>query len=163
VSAAADERLLGRAARIATVLGKYGFNEARRDSDPPELRARRLREALEELGPTFAKLGQILVDGKGITVYLFVHDTGTASTCYTSCAQVWPPVLTSGPPQAGTGATASLLGTTTRTDGKVEVTYAGHPLYYFVSDKQPGDATGQGIDGFGGLWWVLTPSGAAMH
>jgi len=60
VSAAADERLLGRAARIATVLGKYGFGEARRDSDPPEARARRLREALEELGPTFAKLGQIL-------------------------------------------------------------------------------------------------------
>jgi predicted lipoprotein with Yx(FWY)xxD motif len=112
---------------------------------------------------TNAKLGQILVDGKGITVYLFVHDTGTASTCYTSCAQIWPPVLTSGIPQAGAGATASLLGTTTRTDGKVEVTYAGHPLYYFVSDKQPGDTTGQGIDGFGGLWWVLTPSGAAMH
>src|SRR5260370_21288627 len=86
---------------------------------------------------TNAKLGQILVDGKGITVYLFVKDTGTTPTCYTSCAQVWPPVLTSGPPQAGTGATASLLGTTTRTDGKVEVTYAGHPLYYFVSDKQP--------------------------
>ncbi len=112
---------------------------------------------------TNSKLGQILVDGKGITVYLFVHDTGTASTCYTSCAQIWPPLLTSGPPQAGTGATASLLGTTTRTDGKVEATYAGHPLYYFVQDKQPGDATGQGVDGFGGLWWVLTPSGAAMH
>src|SRR5712691_12139867 len=112
---------------------------------------------------TNSKLGQILVDGKGITVYLFVKDTGQSSTCYTSCAQVWPPVLTSGPPQAGTGATASLLGTTTRTDGKLEVTYAGHPLYYFVSDKQPGDATGQGIDNFGGLWWVLTPSGAAMH
>ena len=112
---------------------------------------------------TNSKLGQILVDGKGITVYLFVKDSGTSSTCYTSCAQIWPPVLTSGPPQAGTGATASLLGTTTRTDGTVEVTYAGHPLYYFVQDKQPGDATGQGIDGFGGLWWVLTPSGAAMH
>jgi predicted lipoprotein with Yx(FWY)xxD motif len=112
---------------------------------------------------TNAKLGQILVDGKGITVYLFVHDTGTASTCYTSCAQIWPPVLTSGVPQAGAGATASLIGTTTRTDGKVEATYAGHPLYYFVQDKQPGDAGGQGIDGFGGLWWVLTPSGAAMH
>jgi predicted lipoprotein with Yx(FWY)xxD motif len=112
---------------------------------------------------TNAKLGQILVDGKGITVYLFVHDTGTASTCYTSCAQIWPPVLTSGAPQSGTGATASLIGTTTRTDGKVEVTYAGHPLYYFVQDKQPGDAGGQGIDGFGGLWWVLSPSGAATH
>ena len=60
MSAAADQRLLGRAARIAKVLGKYGFNESRRDDDPPELRARRLREALEELGPTFAKLGQIL-------------------------------------------------------------------------------------------------------
>ncbi len=112
---------------------------------------------------TNSKLGQLLVDGKGITVYLFVKDAGTISTCYTSCAQIWPPVLTSGPPQAGAGATASLLGTTTRTDGTVEVTYAGHPLYYFVQDKQPGDATGQGIDGFGGLWWVLTPSGAAMH
>jgi predicted lipoprotein with Yx(FWY)xxD motif len=112
---------------------------------------------------TNAKLGQILVDGKGMTVYLFVVDTGTTSTCYTSCAAIWPPVLTTGAPQAGTGATATLLGTTTRTDGKVEVTYAGHPLYYFVQDKAAGDTTGQGINGFGGLWWVLTPSGAAMH
>jgi predicted lipoprotein with Yx(FWY)xxD motif len=112
---------------------------------------------------TNAKLGQILVDGKGMTVYLFVVDTGTTSTCYTSCAAIWPPVLTTGAPQGGTGATATLLGTTTRTDGKVEVTYAGHPLYYFVQDKAAGDTTGQGINGFGGLWWVLTPSGAAMH
>ncbi|HVS49122.1 MAG TPA: hypothetical protein VHJ99_09480 [Candidatus Dormibacteraeota bacterium] len=112
---------------------------------------------------TSAKLGQILVDGNGMTVYLFVKDTGTASTCYTSCAAIWPPVVTTGAPQAGTGADASLLGTTTRTDGKVEVTYAGHPLYYFVQDKAAGDATGQGINGFGGLWWVLAPSGAAMH
>jgi predicted lipoprotein with Yx(FWY)xxD motif len=110
-----------------------------------------------------SKLGQILVDGAGKTVYLFVADTGSSSTCYTTCAQIWPPVLTSGPPQAGTGASASLLGTTTRTDGMTEVTYAGHPLYYFVQDKQQGDATGQGVNGFGGLWWVLSPSGAAVH
>ena len=110
-----------------------------------------------------AKLGQILVDGAGKTLYLFVADTGSSSTCYTSCAQLWPPVLTSGPPQAGSGATASLLGTTTRTDGKTEVTYGGHPLYYFVSDKQAGDATGQGVDSFGALWWVVSPSGAAVH
>ena len=108
------------------------------------------------------KVGQILVDGNGITVYLFVADTGTTSTCYTSCAALWPPVLTTGAPQAGTGANASLLGTTTRTDGKVEVTYAGHPLYYFVQDKAPGDTTGQGINGFGGLWWVVSPSGVAI-
>jgi predicted lipoprotein with Yx(FWY)xxD motif len=112
---------------------------------------------------TSAKLGQILVDGSGKTVYLFVADTGTASTCYTGCAAIWPPVLTTGAPQAGTGAQASLLGTTTRTDGKIEVTYAGHPLYYFVQDKKAGDTTGQGINGFGALWWVLSPSGTAMH
>jgi predicted lipoprotein with Yx(FWY)xxD motif len=111
---------------------------------------------------TNAKLGQILVDESGMTVYLFVADTGTASTCYTACATIWPPVLTTGAPQAGTGVTASLLGTTTRTDGKVEVTYAGHPLYYFIQDKAAGDAKGQAINGFGGLWWVLSPAGAAI-
>jgi predicted lipoprotein with Yx(FWY)xxD motif len=111
---------------------------------------------------TNAKLGQILVDDKGMTLYLFVADTGTASTCYTTCATIWPPVLSTGAPQAGAGVQASLLGTTTRTDGKVEVTYAGHPLYYFVQDKAAGDAKGQAINGFGGLWWVLSPSGAAI-
>jgi predicted lipoprotein with Yx(FWY)xxD motif len=109
-----------------------------------------------------SKLGQILVDGKGMTVYLFVADKGTASTCYASCATIWPPVLTTGAPQAGAGAQVSMLGTTTRTDGKVEVTYAGHPLYYFVQDKKSGDTTGQGVNGFGGLWWVVSPSGAAI-
>ena len=111
---------------------------------------------------TNAKLGSILVDEKGLSVYLFVADTSKESTCYTSCAAIWPPVLTDGAPQAGTGADASLLGTTTRTDGKVEVTYAGHPLYYFIQDKAAGDAKGQGINGFGALWWVLAPSGAAI-
>ena len=112
---------------------------------------------------TDAALGKILVDGNGMTVYLFVADTGTASTCYTSCATIWPPVLTTGAPKAGAGAQASLLGTTARTDGTTGVTYAGHPLYYFIKDKKPGDTTGQGVNGFGALWWVLTPSGAAMH
>ncbi|MGA7911209.1 MAG: hypothetical protein WCC30_06645 [Candidatus Dormiibacterota bacterium] len=112
---------------------------------------------------TNATHGQILVDGKGMTVYLFVADTGTSSTCYGSCATIWPPVLTDGAPKAGNGAVASLLGTTTRTDGKVEVTYAGHPLYYFITDKAAGDTTGQGVNGFGALWWVMSPSGAAIH
>jgi predicted lipoprotein with Yx(FWY)xxD motif len=111
-----------------------------------------------------SKIGQqILVDSKGISLYLFVADTGTASTCYNGCAQIWPPVLTTGAPVAGSGAQTSLLGTTTRTDGKVEVTYAGHPLYYFVQDKQPGDVTGQAVNSFGALWWVVGPSGAAIH
>jgi predicted lipoprotein with Yx(FWY)xxD motif len=121
---------------------------------------------------TNATMGQILVNGSGMTVYLFVADTTTASTCYNqldaqsngqSCAQVWPPVLTTGAPRAGAGAQASMLGTTMRSDGKIQVTYAGHPLYYFVADYAPGLTTGQGINGFGGLWWVLAQSGAAKH
>lgn len=111
---------------------------------------------------TDAKLGQILVDGSGKTVYLFVQDTGTSSTCYTTCAQFWPPVLSTGAPHVGAGAQASLLGTTQRTDGTTEVTYAGHPLYYFLSDNQAGDTKGQGVNGFGALWWVLDPSGKAI-
>src|SRR5713101_1087086 len=143
-------RLLFAGAMVASVLVAACGSSSPSKSASPSPAAATIAVA------TNSKLGQIMVDGKGITVYLFVKDTGQSSTCYTSCAQV-------GPPQAGTGATASLRGTTTRTDGKVEVTYAGHPLYYFVSDKQPGDATGQGVDNFGGLWWVLAPSGAARH
>src|ERR1700730_10632990 len=111
---------------------------------------------------TDAKLGQILVDGKGMTLYLFVKDTGPISTCYDACAQIWPPVLTTDTPKAGTCIAAELLGTTTRNDGKLEVTYNHHPLYYIIQDKKPGDATGQGVDGLGGLWWVLSPSGAPI-
>ena len=109
-----------------------------------------------------AKLGTILVDAKGISLYVFVADTGTTSTCYTACAQVWPPVLTTGAPVAGSGVQASLLGTTTRTDGKVQVTYGGHPLYYFIQDKAAGDTTGQGVNGFGALWWAVSPAGTAV-
>jgi len=106
-----------------------------------------------------AKLGQILVDGNGRTLYLFEADKTTASTCYGSCATYWPPLLTGGSPQAGAGATASLLGTTKRSDGTTEVTYAGHPLYYVVTDHNPGDATGQGVNNFGAPWDVVGPDG----
>jgi predicted lipoprotein with Yx(FWY)xxD motif len=106
-----------------------------------------------------AKLGQILVDGNGRTLYLFEADKASASTCFGSCATYWPPLLTGGAPQAGTGANASLLGTTKRSDGTTEVTYAGHPLYYVVTDQNPGDATGQGVNNFGAVWDVVGPDG----
>jgi predicted lipoprotein with Yx(FWY)xxD motif len=107
-----------------------------------------------------SRLGEILVDANGITVYLFLADSGTTSNCNSSgCVQNWPPVLTMGAPQAGSGVSASLLGTTKRKDGTTEVTYAGHPLYYFIADKQPGQVTGQGIDAFGAPWYVVSPSG----
>jgi predicted lipoprotein with Yx(FWY)xxD motif len=105
------------------------------------------------------KFGQILVDSSGRTLYLFAADKGSASVCYADCAAAWPPVLTTGAPQADTGVDPSLLGTATRTDGTAEVTYAGHPLYYFIADKKPGDATGEGVNGFGAPWYVLSASG----
>jgi predicted lipoprotein with Yx(FWY)xxD motif len=108
-------------------------------------------------------LGRILVDGKGITLYDFPPDKGTTSVCYGACAALWPPLITKGKPVAGPGARASLLGTTKRKDGKLEVTYNGHPLYYFVSDRKPGQTTGQGIKQFGGPWWVLSPAGKEIH
>jgi predicted lipoprotein with Yx(FWY)xxD motif len=109
------------------------------------------------------RLGQILVDSKGITLYDFPPDKGTTSVCYGACAALWPPLLTKGKPVAGPGVRASLLGTTKRKDGKLEVTYNGHPLYYFVSDRKPGQTTGQGVNQFGGPWWVLSPAGKEIH
>jgi predicted lipoprotein with Yx(FWY)xxD motif len=112
------------------------------------------------IGVASTKLGQVLVDSKGLTVYLFLADRGTTSNCNSaSCVQYWPPVLTNGAPQAGTGVNASLLGTTTRTDGTTQVTYGGHPLYLFLSDMKAGDVTGQGVNAFGAPWYVVSPSG----
>jgi predicted lipoprotein with Yx(FWY)xxD motif len=109
-----------------------------------------------------SKLGKILVDGSGRTLYLFEADSGTTSNCYDSCAQVWPVLATSGKPLAGPGVNASLLSTTQRKDGSLEVVYNGHPLYYFSGDKQPGDVTGQDLSSFGAPWYVLSPDGSKV-
>ena len=112
------------------------------------------------IGVGNTRLGNVLVGPNGRTVYLFLADSGSKSACNSAgCVQAWPPVLTKGAPQAAAGVNASLLGTTKRADGTTEVTYAGHPLYYFISDKKPGDVAGQGIDAFGAPWYVVSPSG----
>ena len=107
-------------------------------------------------------LGQFLVDGNGRTLYLFEADKANASSCYDACAGVWPPVTTTGSPLAGAGVNQSLLATTTRKDGSMEVVYNGHPLYYFISDKQAGDTTGQGLSSFGADWYVLSAAGTKI-
>ena len=107
-------------------------------------------------------LGQILVDSNGMTIYLFEKDKGTTSMCDSSCARFWPPVTTSGAPKAGSGVIAAKLGTTKRADGTTEVTYNGHPLYLYAGDKSAGDVTGQGLNAFGALWYVLSPTGQAI-
>jgi predicted lipoprotein with Yx(FWY)xxD motif len=115
------------------------------------------------IGTEHTKLGTILVAGpKHLTVYLFAADTGSTSTCSGGCAQVWPPVTTTGAPKAEGEAVAADLGTTTRSEGTKQVTYKGHPLYWYVSDSQAGETTGQGVQSFGAAWWVMSPSGSEI-
>jgi predicted lipoprotein with Yx(FWY)xxD motif len=99
----------------------------------------------------------MVVDGSGRTVYLFEADKTRDSTCYNACAQAWPPMIGTGAPHAHNGASPALLGTTRRTDGTTQVTYGGHPLYYFVGDRNPADVNGQDLNQFGAKWYVLSP------
>jgi predicted lipoprotein with Yx(FWY)xxD motif len=105
------------------------------------------------------KLGTFLVGGNGRTLYLFEKDKTSKSTCSGQCAQFWPPLITSGKAKASGHARGSLLGTTRRSDGKLQVTYKGHPVYYFSMDSKPGDTKGQDFSAFGAKWYVLAPSG----
>jgi predicted lipoprotein with Yx(FWY)xxD motif len=102
------------------------------------------------------QLGSFLVDDKGMTLYLFTKDTPNTSNCYDKCATAWPPLLTTGAPAGGEGVDASKLGTTNRTDGTVQVTYNGWPLYYYAKDKTAGDVVGQDV---GGVWYVVSAAG----
>jgi predicted lipoprotein with Yx(FWY)xxD motif len=118
--------------------------------------------AASTLSTKTSSLGTFLVDAKGRTLYLWNADKGSMSTCTGACAQAWPPLTTTGTPKASGAVKSSLLGTTKRSDGSREVTYAGHPLYTFAGDTQPGQTTGEGSNGFGAPWWVVSPAGKAL-
>jgi predicted lipoprotein with Yx(FWY)xxD motif len=106
--------------------------------------------------------GTYLRGASGRTIYLWLADSGSKSNCAGECAKVWPPVLTNGKPTAGSGVNASDLGTTTRSGGAEQVTYMGHPLYYFIEDSPSAPTKGQGSDSFGAKWWLVAPSGSAI-
>jgi predicted lipoprotein with Yx(FWY)xxD motif len=104
--------------------------------------------------------GRVIADGKGEAFYLFTKEDAGKAECYGACARAWPPVLSEGRPQAGGGARQGLLGTTKRSDGKLQVTYAGQPLYYYVDDS-PGTTLCHDVEEFGGRWLVIDPNGNA--
>jgi predicted lipoprotein with Yx(FWY)xxD motif len=104
-------------------------------------------------------LGTVLAGTGGRSVYLFEADHGSTSACSDACAAYWPPVTSAGAATASGRAESALLGTIHRGDGTVQVTYAGHPLYYFSGDKAAGDVTGEGLQDFGAGWYVLSPTG----
>src|SRR4051812_39973102 len=114
------------------------------------------------VGVARGSLGKFLVDSKGRTLYLFKKDQGTKSACSGACATNWPPLGATGKPTVGSGAQASMVSTTKRSDGSRQVTYNGHPLYRSQADQNAGDMNGQGITAFGPAWYVVSPAGSQI-
>jgi predicted lipoprotein with Yx(FWY)xxD motif len=112
-----------------------------------------------DLAVADSEFGDILVDGAGMTLYLFTADRDGESVCEDDCADAWPPLVVEGEPVPGEGVDAALLGTTERSDGTTQVTYAGSPLYTWVQDQEPGDVTGQNVQE---VWFVVSPAGDAV-
>ena len=108
------------------------------------------------------KLGLILVNSSGHTLYLFAKDSNDKSACSASCAKFWPPLLAHGKPTAGPGVKASLLATTRRSSGSLQVTYNKHPLYTFALDKQAGQVNGEASSNFGAKWYAVSAAGTAV-
>lgn len=150
-------------ALVLAACGSSGSSGTSSSSTPAATSATSSARPASVVATKTTSLGTFLVDSKGRALYLWDADHGSMSTCSGACAQAWPPLTTSGTPKAGGKVKASLLGTTTRSDGSREVTYAGHPLYYFEGDSAPGQTTGQGSDGFGAPWWVVSPAGKAIQ
>jgi predicted lipoprotein with Yx(FWY)xxD motif len=111
------------------------------------------------LKATTSPLGTILVDQDGKTLYLFEADSTNKSNCSGGCLSLWPPVMANGKATAGSGVTAGMIGTAT---GSSQVTYAGHPLYWFSGDTKAGDTNGEGLNDFGGEWYAISPAGTAV-
>jgi predicted lipoprotein with Yx(FWY)xxD motif len=109
-----------------------------------------------------SRYGSMLFDGRDRALYLFTRDR-TSSRCYGECASAWPPFLTGGRPRAATGAKSRLIDTSKRRDGKTQVTYRNHPLYYYVGDRKPGQVLCQSVVEFGGTWLVVSPGGRAVR
>jgi predicted lipoprotein with Yx(FWY)xxD motif len=145
----------GSASGAPNSSGPYGSAAT---NDPPDASA-----GVANVAVANSPLGRILVDAGGRTLYLFQQDTSTVSTCNGSCATSWPPLTTTGNPEAADGVSAAKLGTTKRADGTTEVTYNGHPLYYYAGDAKAGDTTGQGLDLYGAEWNVLSPAGEKIE
>ncbi len=139
--------------------GCGGSSSATAASQPSKPSAARAARHAPTVRVAKTRLGKILVNSQGRTLYLFKKDSGTKSACFGACATAWPPLRAGRKPTVGRGAKASLVGTTKRSDGKPQVTYNGHPLYTFIKDKRSGDTNGESVTAFGGRWFAVSPAG----
>jgi predicted lipoprotein with Yx(FWY)xxD motif len=139
---------------LSAVLGVTGFVAA------SSIAGNGRASSTVSLGKT--KLGMVLVNSRGHTLYLFAKDRNGKSSCSGSCAKFWPPLMSSGKPTAGAGVKSSLLGTARRSDGRLQVTYNRHPLYTYALDKRAGQTKGEGNSLFGAKWWAVSARGTAV-
>ncbi len=119
--------------------------------------------ATQSVGLGSTSLGKILIGANGRTLYLFEKDTGPKSTCNGGCVAVWAPYTTTGKPTAASGVDSAKLTTSKRSDGKSQVVYGGHPLYYYISDTKAGDTRGQNVHSFGADWYVVSAAGQKVE
>ena len=146
--------LAGAAVIPLTVLAVTAGSGATASTTPQTTTAR-----TATVGVAKTRLGRILVDSHGHTLYLFRKDSAKKSACSGMCATFWPPLLASTKPTVASGARASMVGTIRRSGGKSQVTYHGHPLYRFAKDKKRGDTSGEGLTAFGARWFAVSPAG----
>jgi predicted lipoprotein with Yx(FWY)xxD motif len=116
-----------------------------------------------KLAVTDGDFGKHLTNGKGRALYVFTSDSGKTSNCYGDCAHAWPPYIVNAKPRAVEGARQGLIGVTRRTDGRLQATYAGHPVYFYIRDKSPGEVLCQAVQEFGGFWYILRAGGKVVR
>ena len=145
--------IVAAAAVAALAAASFAFH-------PPATHAAQAKGAVISTAKT--SLGRIIVNANGRTLYLFEKDRNGKSACSGQCAVFWPPLITGGKPGVTGGARASLIGTTRRADGRLQVTYNHHPLYTFVKDKKASQTNGEGVNAFGAAWDAISPAGARI-
>ena len=121
------------------------------------------QQAAPTLQARSSAYGRVLFDGRGFVLYGFTRDPRGRSACYGACAKAWPVYYKRGILRAGAGVKRALIGTTRRRDGRLQITYAGHPLYYYVGDRKPGQILCQNVTEFGGVWLVVRPTGKLVR
>jgi predicted lipoprotein with Yx(FWY)xxD motif len=163
-------KLLATAAIMAGALAGCGSSTSSAKDDPVVSAPAQNAATAAASNPRGPKLkvidsdyGSILADGRGRALYLFTADHGRGSNCAGDCATAWPPYLVKSKPTALSGARPGLVGSTRRDDGRLQATYAGHPVYYYEGDRKPGQVLCQAVNEFGGYWYVLRGNGKAVH
>lgn len=151
-----------------------GDTEASRPPERPQSDVRAVEDVRDDLagrpaarqGPLVklrqSQFGRVLFSGRDQAIYLFTRDKGRRSRCYGECAKAWPPFFAKGRPRAGAGVRQGLLGTVKRRDGRRQVTYNGHPLYFYAHEG-PRVVLCQNVEEFGGLWLVVKPDGRPVR